>query len=240
MLQRSYQLWQYIRGKPHPFGIKAFVLADSQTVHRLCIYFGTEIDLVLDPTHLQTTRYVFTDCFSSSPELAMELERCGIAFTGTVQTNGQRMPLATKCLREREGRRGLPRGSITAYRVGKTMVMQWQDKRIITILSTAGSCNTVEVRTHRGALQQKPESWFNSLLPTDCSCQHRGTLVVMLISPSRGYIQSLTSAKNLTRGIVAYAAVPGVVMQQHISVQHAQIGHPSTLENASAREEYTP
>lgn len=31
---------QYIRGKPHPYGIKAFVLADSQTgyVYRLRLY----------------------------------------------------------------------------------------------------------------------------------------------------------------------------------------------------------
>ena len=40
---------QYIRGKPHPFGIKAFVLADSKTgyVYRLRLYFGGETDLTL-------------------------------------------------------------------------------------------------------------------------------------------------------------------------------------------------
>ena len=80
----------------------------------------------------------------------MELERHGITFIGTVKTNRQGMPLAIKCLRGREERRGLPRGSIMAYRVGKTMVMQWQDKHTVIILSTAGSCNIVEVRTQRG------------------------------------------------------------------------------------------
>ena len=78
---------QYVRGKPHPYGIKAFVLADSGTgyVYRLRLYFGKEADLVQDPSLLQTTRivltlteplqdlrhHVITDRFYSSPEVAM-------------------------------------------------------------------------------------------------------------------------------------------------------------------------
>ena len=81
---------QYIRGKPHPFGIKAFVLADSKTgyVYRLRLYFGGETDLLVDPSLLQTTRivptlaqplkglghHIITDRFYTSPELAMALE----------------------------------------------------------------------------------------------------------------------------------------------------------------------
>ena len=53
---------QYIRGKPHPYGIKAFVLADSATgyVQRLRLYFGAETDLLSDPSLLHTTRVVLT------------------------------------------------------------------------------------------------------------------------------------------------------------------------------------
>ena len=160
---------QYIRGKPHPFGIKAFVLADSKTgyVFRLRIYFGKETDLVVNPTLLQTTRivltlcepyeglghHVFTDRYYTSPELAMELERRGLAFTGTVQTNRRGMPLAIKC----SGKRGMAQGSVRAYRAGKMMAIQWQDKRTVTILSTTGSCNLVQVKTRRGVVKEKPE-----------------------------------------------------------------------------------
>ncbi len=39
---------QYLKGKPHPWGIKAFVLADSITgyVQNLTIYYGRDTDLI--------------------------------------------------------------------------------------------------------------------------------------------------------------------------------------------------
>ena len=86
-------------------------------------------------------------------ELAMELERRGLAFTGTVHTNRRGMPLAIKC----SGKRGMARGSVRAYHAGKAMAMQWQDKRTVTILSTTGSCNLVQVKTRRGVIKEKPE-----------------------------------------------------------------------------------
>ena len=122
---------QYVRGKPHPLGIKAFVLADSKTgyVYRLRIYFGVETDLLEEPGLLQTTRivltlaqplegighHIITDWFYTSPELALELERCGLPFTGTAQTNRRGMPLPIKCA----GRCRLERGSVRAYRSGR-------------------------------------------------------------------------------------------------------------------------
>ena len=100
---------QYIRGKPHPLGIKAFVLADRRTgyVHSLRLYLGRETDLIADTSLLQTTRTVLTltqhlqhpghhDRFYSSPELAVELEKRGLPFTGTVQVNRRGMPLAVR------------------------------------------------------------------------------------------------------------------------------------------------
>ena len=152
-----------------PFGIKAFVLADSKTgyVYRLRLYFGGETDLLVDPSLLQTTRivltlaqpleglghHIITDRFYTSPELAMALEQRGLPFTGTAQVNRRGMPQAIKCA----GRTRLQQGSVHAYRAGKTMAIQWQDKRIITILSTTEYCNIVQVRTHRGQLKEKPK-----------------------------------------------------------------------------------
>ena len=159
---------QYIRGKPHPYGIKAFVLADSKTgyVYRLRVYFGKETDLLQDTSLLHTTRvvltlveplqglghHVITDCFYSSPELAMALEKRGLVFTGTVQINRRGMPLAVKSTSDRQ----LQRREVKAYRAGKAMVMQWKEKRVITLLTTSGTCNVIDVRTHRGQQKQKP------------------------------------------------------------------------------------
>ena len=127
---------QYICGKPHPYGIKASVLADSKSgyVYRLRLYFGKETDFLQDSSLLQTTRIVLTlveplhglrhhfimDRFYSSPELAMQLEQQGLPFTGTVQVNRHGMPLAVTSSFDRQ----LQRGGVRAYRAGKAMVLQ--------------------------------------------------------------------------------------------------------------------
>ena len=88
---------QYLKGKPHPWGIKAFVLADSTSgyVHNMCIYYGKETTL-LQPELPHTVRVVLTlmeglhnmgydlyvDRFYNSPLLAMELKKIGITVTG--------------------------------------------------------------------------------------------------------------------------------------------------------------
>lgn len=77
---------QYLKGKPHPWGIKAFVLADSKTayLYNLAIYYGRDTDLIR-PDLPHTDRAVLTlteglqheghdlyvDRFYSSPLLAV-------------------------------------------------------------------------------------------------------------------------------------------------------------------------
>ena len=50
------------------------------------------------------------------------------------------------------------------------MVLQWKDKRVITILTTSGSCNVVPVTTHRGQHKEKP-AVINKMLGVDKSDQ---------------------------------------------------------------------
>ena len=170
---------QYVRGKPHPLGIKAFVLADSETGYLLgtWLYFGKETNIMTDPNLLQSTRivlsltepleglrHVVTDRFYTSPELAKALEQRGLPFTGTAQVNRRGMPLAM-----RSGSK-LKRGEVRAYRAGKMMAMQWQDKRTNTMLSTAESCDIIEVRTHRGQIKDKPsvvQVYNNNMMGVD-------------------------------------------------------------------------
>ena len=51
---------------------------------------------------------------------------------------------------------GVARESVRAYRIGKVMVLQWQDKCNVTILFTTGTCNMVRVQMHRGVTKEKP------------------------------------------------------------------------------------
>ena len=86
---------QYLKGKPHPWGIKAYVLADSVSgyVHRVCIYYGKETELIR-PELPHTARVVLTimeglqnkeydlyiDRFYTSPAVATELLGIGISL----------------------------------------------------------------------------------------------------------------------------------------------------------------
>ena len=88
---------QYLKGKPHPWGIKAFVLADSTNgyLYNVVIYYGKDTELVR-PDLPHTVRVVLTlteglerkgydlyvDRFYTSPLLADEITKQGISLTG--------------------------------------------------------------------------------------------------------------------------------------------------------------
>lgn len=90
---------QYLKGKPHPWGMKAFVLSDSKTgyLQRVCVYYDKETRLV-DNSNPHTVRVVqtlvepfhnkgydlYVDRFYSSPLLAMELKKASITVTGNI------------------------------------------------------------------------------------------------------------------------------------------------------------
>ena len=74
----------------------------------------------------------------------MELEHNGLPFTGTVQVNRCRMPLAVK-----EGEFGHSREGEC---VPTEQDVQWKDKRAATFLSTT---NMIDICTRRGQMKQK-------------------------------------------------------------------------------------
>ena len=79
---------QYLKGKPNPYGIKAFVLADSVTgyVYNVCMYYGKETALTLTLVDgMEDKGYdLYADRFYTSPILATELKKRGITVTGKV------------------------------------------------------------------------------------------------------------------------------------------------------------
>ena len=137
---------QYIKDKPSPWGIKAYVLTESKTgyVCNIIVYYGKET-LINTGTQNQTTRVVltlidpykckgydlFTDRFYTSPELALYLAKCNTTITGTIQSNRRGLPEEI-----RRDSRKKTRGNIDAYRVGRIMAMEWTDKRRVLMLTT--------------------------------------------------------------------------------------------------------
>ena len=148
---------QYLKGKPHPWGIKAFVLSDSKTgyLQRVCVYYGRETQLI-DNDNPHTVRVVqtlvepfhnkgydlYVDRFYTSPLLASELMKVGITVTGTVQSNRRGMPKEVTDKRKKE-----PRGNIRAARSGNILALSWLDKRKVLMLSTKHNASTTQVRT---------------------------------------------------------------------------------------------
>ena len=148
---------QYLKGKPHPWGIKAFVLSDSKTgyLQRVCVYYGKKTQLI-DSDHPHTVRVVqtlvepfhnkgydlYVDRFYSSPLLATELSKVGVTVTGTVQSNRRGLPKDITTKRKKE-----PRGMVRAARSGDMIVLSWQDKRKVLMLSTKHDASTVQIRT---------------------------------------------------------------------------------------------
>ena len=147
---------QYLKGKPNPWGIKAFVLADSKTGYLSCLqsYYSKETQL-LDSDIPHTAKVVMTlaapfhhqgydlyiDRFYSSPLLATELSKVGITVTGTVQANRRGMP------KDVTARRKDPRGTVCAARSGDMLALSWVDKRKVLMLSTKHSVAVVQVRS---------------------------------------------------------------------------------------------
>ena len=99
---------QYLKGKPHPWGIKAYVLCESKSgyMQRACIYYGRETELINREDLGQTPRVVLTlveqlhhkgydlymDRYYTSPTLAAELTKVGITVTELYRPTGRECP----------------------------------------------------------------------------------------------------------------------------------------------------
>ena len=110
---------QYVRGKPHPWGIKAYVLSESKSgyMYNLVIYYGKETQLLTKSGLNHTTNVVltlmnpladlgydlYTDRFYTSPLLASEVLHSGTTLIGTVMTNRKNMPQAVKSKKQKSG-----------------------------------------------------------------------------------------------------------------------------------------
>ena len=148
---------QYLKGKPNPWGVKAYVLSDSLTgyMHKLQMYYGKDTPLIDRPElqhtvkvvltlvhHLRDKGYdLYTDRFYTSPCLADELTKLGITLTGTIMSNKKGLPLKVKQKIKQK------KGDVSSFRYDKKMVVSWTDKRNIFMLSTKYSNEVIDVPT---------------------------------------------------------------------------------------------
>lgn len=99
--------------------------------------------------------HMYTDRYYTSIPLAEELLKMNCFLTGTIKTNRKYLPTTIKkpqFVRDRK---------TVAYRKGKTLVLAWKDKRIVTLLSTRNEAGltSVDRRVRGGELVriQKPK-----------------------------------------------------------------------------------
>ncbi|KAM7315674.1 piggyBac transposable element-derived protein 4-like [Ixodes scapularis] len=145
--------------KPTKWGLRVYVLADcrtgyvsafepyygSTTTESLCrpdLPFTCRIVLhLLDKVQcasLKSGYHLYTDRFYTSPQLAEELLSQDVLLTGTVMTNRKHMPQQLK--------KKMKKGDVAAYRKGDSyMALAWQDKRQVTMLSSAHNPSTKPV-----------------------------------------------------------------------------------------------
>ena len=167
----------YNPAKPTKWGIRIYVLADSNTgyVYSVLPYYGSitsenlirpdlpvssriPLDLyrkLLDNVPNAKGYHIYTDRYYTSIPLAKELLKMNCFLTGTIKTNRKYLPMVIKkpqFVRDRK---------TVAYRKGKTLVLAWKDKRIVTLLSTRNEAGLMSIhrRVRRGELVriQKPK-----------------------------------------------------------------------------------
>ena len=144
---------QYIPNKPHKWGLKAWVLADSITGY-VCnwkLYTGKEegrtseyglaAKVVLDLTaHLSNCgHHIYTDNFYTSPTLCKRLLELGFGSCGTPRCNRRGIP-------HDFGHATLRKGDIKTFHDGELIGIRWMDKRPVTVLSTIHNDEMVDAR----------------------------------------------------------------------------------------------
>ena len=135
---------QYLPKKPHKWGMKAWVLADSSNGYTWgwSLYTGKEVDCperglphcvamnLVDDQRLEGKGYiVFTDKFYASPALFRDLAEKGYGACGMARKDRRGIPISVRDTR-------LKRGEVVSSNDDGILALKWHDKRDVTMLST--------------------------------------------------------------------------------------------------------
>ena len=147
----------YNKDKPIKYGIKAYILADSNSGYcwNIDMYCGQGKRLrdivfgLLGDTCLYSWHSLYMDNFYNSVELSEELLGVKVHTVGTLRSHrGEPVDIRNA----KSGRPKMKVGDSLAVDNGKVMVVAWKDKRVVTALSTKhdGSLSTITRRKKRG------------------------------------------------------------------------------------------
>ncbi|XP_045783762.1 piggyBac transposable element-derived protein 4-like [Maniola jurtina] len=153
---------QYIKGKRHKYGVKIYVLTDTngitQKMHMYCGSHDDELQgkghadkvvMMLMEDYLDAGHSLYMDNFYNSVKLAENLLAKRTYLTGTLRANRVGNPIIT--------RTKIARGTLlTRYRRG-VCVTNYRDKRNVLMISTEHHSNLVDSRNRRGQVSQKPK-----------------------------------------------------------------------------------
>ena len=147
----------YNKDKPTKYGIKAYILADSNSNYcwNIDIYHGQGKSLrdtvtgLLADTCLRSWHSLYMDNFYNSVELSEELLADEVHTVGTLRSHrGEPSEI-------RSAKSGNPKmkvGDCISRDNGKVMVLAWKNKRVVTALSTKhdGNLAAITRRKKRG------------------------------------------------------------------------------------------
>ena len=140
---------QYMPKKPNKHGIKVWMLADSDTyfVSRFQVYLGKQTDNNADSDdddghglgfkvinslgrpYFNSYRHFYFDNFFSSIPIVQHLLKNKTYACSTIRQNRKQFPADLKNIK-------LKRGEIRTRQCGNLCCLAWEDKRLVTILST--------------------------------------------------------------------------------------------------------
>lgn len=128
---------QYNPMKPVKWGIKLFLLANSPDgyVTNAIIYDGkneeinysaSSVVLKLSEPYYHSNRHIFTDRYYTSLNLISELEKLGLYFTGTINTNRKGLPKFSN----------LKKNELVYYKSDSKILMNWRPRNKFVTLIT--------------------------------------------------------------------------------------------------------
>jgi len=157
---------QYIASKRARFGIKFYMLCESNTgyIWNSVLYTGkgttwdgkysqygiatSSVLTLMDPL-LDNGYCLTTDNFYTSPELVDILVQRKTDVYGTVRPNRRDMPKSMPKTK-------LQRGDVAAWQRGKVIALKWKDKKDVHLLSTVHDASTTIVRVRGDKEVSKP------------------------------------------------------------------------------------
>ena len=157
---------QYIKGKPHPWGVKVWCCCDSSTSFLLDFEFytgksdtvmpnglGYSVIQKLGQPYLHKNHHFYFDNYFSSVKLAHDLLSSSTYSCATTRQNRRHWP------KDLKGK--LNKNQCQMRQIGSLVACWWRDKRAISMLSTNASptMDTASRRTKEGLVdKQIPQS----------------------------------------------------------------------------------